>query len=225
MEENRNYADQCGDHGGTNSRGEPCGRAAGWGTDFDSGKCRQHRGTSPDGSSHEGNNNAAGNDGGAPINNDNAEQFGLFAERRKWYERQSEETQLAIKNLHQHWVDHANNPGGASAILWDAAIDEFRIGQADEYIDDKGLIVENSVGYDEERGEAQMSREENPALLPKDRFRKTNLRVLKDTGVIESADDRIAGAMEDGLETTSKLGEETKEILRDSLRQRYESDD
>lgn len=48
----------CGDHGGTNSEKKPCGRAAGWGTDFDSGKCRRHRGTSPDGSSHEGNQNA-----------------------------------------------------------------------------------------------------------------------------------------------------------------------
>lgn len=58
MEANRNYADECGDHGGRNREGEPCGRPAGWGTDFDSGKCRNHRGTSPDGSSHEGNENA-----------------------------------------------------------------------------------------------------------------------------------------------------------------------
>lgn len=45
----------CGDHGGTNRDGEPCGNPAGWGTDFDTGKCRYHRGTSPDGKSHEGN--------------------------------------------------------------------------------------------------------------------------------------------------------------------------
>jgi len=49
----------CGDYGGSNRDGEPCGRTAGWGTDFDDGKCRQHRGTSPDGSSHEGNDWAA----------------------------------------------------------------------------------------------------------------------------------------------------------------------
>jgi len=48
----RNYADECGDHGG---KGGECGLPAGWGTDFDSGKCRHCRGTSPDGSSHEGN--------------------------------------------------------------------------------------------------------------------------------------------------------------------------
>lgn len=55
----RNYEDECGDHGGRNSDGDPCGRPAGWGTDFDSGKCKQHRGTSPDGDSHEGNDWAA----------------------------------------------------------------------------------------------------------------------------------------------------------------------
>jgi len=49
----RNYTDECGDHGD-----HECGLAAGWGTDFDSGKCRFHRGTSPDGKSHEGNDNA-----------------------------------------------------------------------------------------------------------------------------------------------------------------------
>jgi hypothetical protein len=45
----------CGDHGGTNSAGDPCGNPEGWGTDFETGKCRFHRGTSPDGESHEDN--------------------------------------------------------------------------------------------------------------------------------------------------------------------------
>jgi hypothetical protein len=48
----RNYNDECGDHGD-----HDCGLPAGWGTDFDSGKCRHCRGTSPDGKSHEGSNN------------------------------------------------------------------------------------------------------------------------------------------------------------------------
>lgn len=48
----------CGDHGGTNRNGEPCGATAGRGTDFDTGKCKHHRGTSPDGESHAGNQHA-----------------------------------------------------------------------------------------------------------------------------------------------------------------------
>ena len=57
-DQDRNYQDECGDHGYHNSSGDPCGRPAGWGTDFDSGACRHHRGTSADGSSHEKNQNA-----------------------------------------------------------------------------------------------------------------------------------------------------------------------
>lgn len=51
----RNYEEECGDYGGNDGE---CGLAAGWGTDFEDGKCKHHRGTSPDGSSHEGNGNA-----------------------------------------------------------------------------------------------------------------------------------------------------------------------
>jgi len=46
----------------TNRNGEPCGHAAGWGTDNDTGPCKYHGGaggTNADGSSHEGNDWAA----------------------------------------------------------------------------------------------------------------------------------------------------------------------
>ena len=81
-DQDRNYADECGDHGGRNSRGEPCGRAAGWGTPDETGKCRRHRGTSPDGSSHEGNDFAEGNDGGdgAEEGNTRAVTHGAYAD-------------------------------------------------------------------------------------------------------------------------------------------------
>lgn len=46
----------CGDYGGMSKQtGEPCERVAGWGTEFEEGKCSYHRGTNADGSSHEGN--------------------------------------------------------------------------------------------------------------------------------------------------------------------------
>lgn len=82
----RNYTDQCGDHGGN---GGDCGLPAGWGTDFDSGKCRHHRGTSPDGSSHEG--------------NDNATTHGAFKEHFRADLTDAE--QAAIGNLVDHLTD------------------------------------------------------------------------------------------------------------------------
>lgn len=40
---------------GTNRNGERCGHPEGWGTEFDEGPCKFHRGTSGDGASHDGN--------------------------------------------------------------------------------------------------------------------------------------------------------------------------
>lgn len=48
----------------TNRKGEPCGLAAGWGTDNDSGPCKFHGGASE----------------GAPEGNDNAVSHGAYAE-------------------------------------------------------------------------------------------------------------------------------------------------
>lgn len=44
----------CGDFGGRRNDGRECGRPSGWGTDFSSGKCRECRGTKPDGSTGDG---------------------------------------------------------------------------------------------------------------------------------------------------------------------------
>lgn len=96
-DQDRNYQDECGDHGGTNSRGNPCGRAAGWGTPDDSGKCRRHRGTSPDGSSHEGNDFAKGNSGGgAPEGNTNGESHGMFADEHAFYDQIASDAEVEI---------------------------------------------------------------------------------------------------------------------------------
>lgn len=53
--------DICGDYGGRSKQsGEPCERPAGWGCGEETteGRCKHHLGTSPDGSSHEGNQHA-----------------------------------------------------------------------------------------------------------------------------------------------------------------------
>jgi len=66
----------CGDHGGNKSDGEPCGRPEGWGTNFDTGKCKHHRGTRPDG----------GNKGGAaPEGNQNAREHGYYVDPDAFY--------------------------------------------------------------------------------------------------------------------------------------------
>jgi|APHM01.1.fsa_nt_gi hypothetical protein len=80
--------DTCGDHGGRCNDGSPCGRAAGWGTDFDTGKCRQCRGTKPDGT--------VPDDHGAPEGNGNAQKHSLHADRGLLYDRLSEGRQELV---------------------------------------------------------------------------------------------------------------------------------
>lgn len=128
----RNYEDQCGDHGGTNSSGNPCGQAAGWGTKFDSGKCRQHRGTSPDGTSHE--------------NNGYAETHGLTSEGAKWFERHRDEVGDDVRRMVAGWMQEASfgyENHGNVLLLVDAAINESQVRRGDDYIRENGLVVES----------------------------------------------------------------------------------
>jgi len=91
----------CGDHGGTNRHGEPCGNTAGEGTDFDSGKCKFHRGTSPDGESHAG--------------NDNATKHGAFKEH--FHSDLTEAEAEAIDSL----VSHLSDVDGPRAVAAEVA--------------------------------------------------------------------------------------------------------
>ena len=104
-DDDRNYEDECGDHGGANRRGEPCGRAAGWGTDFESGKCRRHRGTSPDGSSHE--------------NNDNAARHEMYAERNAYYQRRSNAEQDLIDAVYEDYREEYERRHGREPLTGD----------------------------------------------------------------------------------------------------------
>jgi hypothetical protein len=86
--EDHRYSEICG---ATNRNGNPCKLPKGWGTPGSGGtRCKYHGGLSsgPDDTSHlQDNNFAAGNDGGAPANNDNAAIHGGFSDWRTAYER------------------------------------------------------------------------------------------------------------------------------------------
>ena len=166
---------------GTNRDGEPCGHPAGWGTDNDSGPCKFHGGAST----------------GAPKNNGNASKHNLTADKRSWFERQPEDVQEDVIELWETWLERANDPEGAKSILWDAAVNEFILGDADEYLAEEGFIVEQPTGEVDRNGEPITKEVEHPALLPRSRMQKDTLRILKDTGVLSSAEDRKADAAMD----------------------------
>jgi len=137
----RNYEDECGDHGGRNVRGEPCGRAAGWGTPNDTGRCRKHLGTSPDGSSHEGNDFAEGNPGGgAPEGNDNAASHELYSAENTYYQRRDDAQQAIIDAIYEDYHDrftsrHGEPIAGDEAMLFKVAISIHKLLKADDWIE------------------------------------------------------------------------------------------
>ena len=159
--------------------GDKCQLPAGWGTDNDTGPCKHHGGAST----------------GAPKNNGNAAKHNLSADKEKWFKRQDDQTQEDVLELYETWLDRANDPEGAQSILWDAAVNEVILGDADEYLAEEGFITEQVVGVGDD-GEPITKQEEHPALLPRSRMQKDTLRILKDTGVLSAAEDRKADAQE-----------------------------
>ncbi len=130
-EKERQYEDECGlDHGGRNSAGELCGRPAGWGTDFDSGKCKHHRGTSPDGSSHE--------------QNQNATTHALHARKVNAVYQQvfSEEIQALVDDIYEDYLDdyrerHGEPRTGDKAELFRIAVSYGKHVHSEEWALDK----------------------------------------------------------------------------------------
>jgi len=108
--EDRRYAEICG---ATNNRGDPCKLPAGWGTPGSGGtRCKFHGGLSsgPDDTSHlEDNDFAKDNDGGAPVNNDNAVIHGGFSDWRTAYERfqADADARERIEMLEREYVETA----------------------------------------------------------------------------------------------------------------------
>jgi len=163
----------------TNRDGERCGHPAGWGTDNDDGPCKFH-----------------GGEAGAPEGNGNAEKHGLTADREKWFDRHREDASPLVKALVESYVEDA--PFGFENTakvdqLCEVAIDQARLREANEYLDE--FLTEQVVGVDED-GSPIVKVEENPAHMPRDRIKRTNARILKELGVLDDPDSAQAAATE-----------------------------
>ena len=182
-EQKRNYSEECGDFGGTNGDGDPCGRPAGWGTDFDGGKCKHHRGTNADGSSHE--------------NNGNAAKHNLYADRDKLYQRLPDAEQDHVDSLAAAYYDRYTERKGsepdyaATQRLKNVAIDVHKETLADNYAaeqsdenDTHPLIEEQIIGQDENGRPIRVERPNQ--LIGIASGLKTDTRMwLKDMGLLD----------------------------------------
>jgi hypothetical protein len=181
----------------TNREGDPCGLAAGWGHEYESDLCKYHGGAADpaDQGAPDNNDNAVGNPGGAPpANNGNAEKHGLTADREQWFERHRENAEPIVRALVSSYVDDAPFTWQQTAKvdqLVEVAIDQARLRQSNDYLDD--FLTEQTVSVTE-NGQEITQLEENPAHMPRDRIKRTNLKILKELGVLDDPDSANAAA-------------------------------
>jgi len=164
----------------TNRAGEQCGHPEGWGTDFDEGPCKFHRGTSPDGSSHE--------------NNGHNEKHGLRGDRDAWFERHRDDAEELVRALVASYVEDAPFGWDATAKvdqLCEVAIDQVRLRHSNDWLDD--FLTEQTVSVTD-NGREITRLEENPAHMPRDRIKRTNAKILKDLGIMDDPDSAQASA-------------------------------
>lgn len=198
----RQFEDECGDHGGTNRENQPCGRPAGWGTDFDSGKCKHHRGTNADGSSHEGNQNRT--------------THGAYADQSQLYSEVFTDAQRAIADdiyhdYHQRYLDkHGDIPTGHDLRLFKLsvnAVTELRVEnwstQKPEKLDSGTVMIdrEERLKMSEQGAIKEIRYKKTPALAAKKTLSNENRKWLKDLGLLDDPESQKAEALNESLAT------------------------
>lgn len=175
---------------GTNRNDEQCGHPEGWGTEFDEGPCKFHRGTSPDGSSHEA--------------NQNAQKHGLYALpehlKENFTERQADRYTAYFEALCARFHErHTMEPDAfAKDRLSRIAIECVKERIADEYFaeqaEDGNLLVEDAViGYDPETGPVE-GQQANKLLRELTALKRETRLTLKDMGLLHDPDSQQAQA-------------------------------
>lgn len=190
----------CGDYGGRHKDGSECGRASGWGTDFDSGKCRKHRGTAPDGST----------DGhGAPDPQENAVHHGLYAEANYYYrEKMSDTEQRLCDQIFQDYCTeyrqrHGEPHTGDQTQLFEIAVNHIKVIDADNWLVGKPeelesghAMVDKEQKYNTE-GVPYQEYQPSTLLKAQDKLSNRNRKWLKDKGLLKSPEQQQADAMGD----------------------------
>ena len=186
-------SETCGDHGGTSKQtGEPCGRPAGWGVEDSSGKCKHHRGTSPDGESHEGNGFAS--------------KHNLHANRGLFYDRLDESKQQDVDELEYALIErykeyHGREPDKADVKdLFEIAVGYVQRDYAREWMveqmEESGNPLLEHVEY-EENGEQREFNKANELLDQINNNRREDRLQRRDKGLEHDPESQKAEATSD----------------------------
>lgn len=125
-----------------------------------------------------------GTNEGAPDPGANRETHGLTADRERWFSRHRDEVEPLARELIASYVDDAPFDWDDAAKVDQLAavvIDQVRLRQSNQHLGE--FVIEETVGVADDGTEITKLKE-NPAHLPRDRIKRTNVRVLKELGVL-----------------------------------------
>jgi hypothetical protein len=155
---------------------------------MENGRCRHHGGKST----------GPKTDGGKEKVSGNAEKHGLTADAEKWFERHREEVEEDVQLLVESYVTDA--PFGFENHakvdkLTELCIDQVRLREANKWLQGEFLKEETVTVTDDGRPIKKLV--ENPAHMPRDRIKRTNIKGLKELGILDDPESQKAQAQED----------------------------
>lgn len=140
-----------------------------------------------------------------------AEKHGLYADRQNYYKNRTEAEQNWIDGVVESILDEA--PFGADSfyklqMVRNVAIDMHKLKNANDYIDEKGVVhKDKTVGYTDD-GQPIMMDEENVLNIAYDRLDRATTRKLEKLGVMDDPESKKADAQKNLANELSKLREE-----------------
>lgn len=176
-----------------------CANPEGFRVDGDANRCYLHGGAST----------------GAPENNVRAQKHGIHTKRQRYYNNCSEEEQVWIDSVIESILDDmpgSNEPSFAKLqIVRNIAIDMHKLRNANDYIDEKGVVHrDKTVGYTDD-GRPIKEDQENAVNIAYDRLNRTMTRQMEKLGVLDSPESQQADAQESIADELSKLRQERDE--------------
>jgi hypothetical protein len=168
-----------------------CANKAGFRTDhFGDGRCYLHGGIS------------------ATRGTNHAEKHGAHADRQNYYANRSSDEQEWIDGVVESILDEA--PFGPDSkykleMVRNIAIDMHKMKNANDYIDEKGIVhKDKTVGYSDD-GKPIKVDEENPVNISYNRLDKQTTRKLEKLGVLNDPESQKADAQESIAKELSEL--------------------
>lgn len=135
----------------------------------------------------------------AQQGNNYAEKHGLHSDRQNYYKNRSTQEQDWIDAVVESLLDDAPfSPDNFAKMqmLRNIAIDMHKLQNANEFIDQAGLVqTDQTVGYSPD-GKPIKEDKENPVNVTYDRLNRTMTRQLKELGILDDPESQKAEAQE-----------------------------